>query len=130
MKWSNDYATGVQRVDDQHKMIFKTTDDYHAALDEGNGEGSYGLLLDFLDHYCRSHFGFEERCMEEHRCPVAGKNKAAHANFLEVIRDFLQRHEKDGYQPADAHELVGIIEQWLDDHIRNIDIHLRNCVAK
>ena len=130
MEWSEDYATGVQRVDDQHKRLFKTADDYRAALEEGSGEGSYGLLLEFLDRYCRNHFGFEEKCMAEYRCPVAADNEAAHAKFLEIVRDFVQRYAEFGYQHADADELISIIEQWLVDHICRIDTHLRSCVTK
>ena len=130
MEWSDDYATGVQRIDDQHKRIFKTADDYRIAFDEGKGEASYGVLLDFLERYCRSHFGFEERCMEEHRCPVAQQNKEAHAAFLAVVREFLQRYESSGYRPADALELLDTVDQWLHDHICRIDIHLRDCVRK
>ena len=35
MKWRDEYATGVQSIDEQHMMIFKTADDFRSALDEG-----------------------------------------------------------------------------------------------
>ena len=33
MKWSDQYATGIDHIDDQHKMIFKMAEDFRAALD-------------------------------------------------------------------------------------------------
>ena len=128
MKWIDDYATGVQRIDEQHKMLFKTADDFRAALDAGEGERTYGLLLDLLDRYCRSHFGFEEKCMEEYCCPVAQQNREAHASFIEVLGEFRQRYEANNYRNTDARKLVDTVDQWLTEHICRIDVHLKKCV--
>ena len=130
MKWRDEYATGVQSIDEQHMMIFKTADDFRSALDEGGGERVYATLLDFLDSYCEGHFDFEEQCMEEHRCPVAQKNKAAHLMFLDTLRDYRQRYAASGYLATDARELVNTLDRWLDKHICRIDVHLRKCVKK
>lgn len=130
MKWKEDYATGVERVDEDHKMIFQMSTDFRAALDEGLGGEVYSVLLDNLSLYCRGHFGYEERCMNEFRCPVAHKNKEAHAGFLEVLSGFQQRYKASGYDRANARKLVDAVDQWLTDHICNIDIHLRRCVSQ
>jgi hemerythrin len=128
MKWSETYATGIAEIDEQHKTIFNMTGDFRAALDEGQGEGSYGLLLEFLERYCRGHFDFEERCMEEYRCPAAQQNKDAHVRFDGVLAGFRQRYAASGYRLADARELLDVVEQWLSNHICGVDIHLKNCV--
>ena len=130
MKWKDEYATGVQSIDEQHMMIFKMADDFRFALDEGGGERVYDTLLDFLDGYCKGHFHFEEKCMEEHRCPVAQNNKAAHSMFLDTLRDYRQRYAARGYLATDARELVNTVDRWLDKHICRIDVHLRKCVKK
>ena len=130
MKWTEDYATGVERVDDDHKMIFKITDDFRAALDDGRGSAIYSLLLDTISIYCRGHFSFEERCMEEYHCPAAQRNRVAHASFLETLAEFQQRYAVSGYDRTDARRLVDTVDQWLDDHICHIDIHLKQCVNK
>jgi len=130
MKWSDNYATGIERIDEQHKMIFKMAEDFRGALYEGGGERTYGLLLDFLDRYCRGHFGFEERCMEQYHCPVAERNKQAHLRFVEVLAGFRQRYAGSGFLAVDARELVDAVDRWLDDHICRIDVHLRDCVKE
>jgi len=35
MKWSDDYATGIERIDEQHKTIFRMAEDFGAALATG-----------------------------------------------------------------------------------------------
>jgi hemerythrin len=130
MKWKDDYATGVQRIDEDHKMIFKMAEDFRAALDVGRGDAVYSVLLESLSLYCRGHFGFEERCMEKFRCPVAEKNKEAHGRFLENFSEFQKRYAASGYDYTDARRLVDTVDQWLDDHICHIDIHLKRCVNK
>jgi hemerythrin len=87
-------------------------------------------MLDNLTLFCRGHFGFEERCMTEHRCPVAQINKEAHQKFVQTLSGFQQRYAMHGYNQADARRLVDITDQWLDGHICNVDIHLKRCVNR
>jgi hemerythrin len=128
MKWSDEYATGVERLDDQHKMIFKMAEDFRGALDEGLGERVYGSLLQALDLYVSTHFHFEEKCMNRYRCPVAQKNKEAHGRFAEVLSGFQQRYAVSGFDREEARAFVDTIDQWLSAHICGIDVHLKRCV--
>ena len=130
MKWSDDYATGVERIDDDHKMIFRMAEDFRAALDVGRGGDVYAVVLDCLCLYCRGHFGFEEQCMAEFRCPVAEENKEAHREFLEKLNEFQARYAASGYDPVDARRFVDTVDEWLDNHICRIDVHLKRCVNK
>ncbi len=130
MKWSDQYATGIEQIDDQHKLIFKMAEDYRAALDEGMGERVYEGMLQNLDLYVRTHFGFEERCMDKYACPVAKGNREAHARFVEVLSGFKQRYAVSGFDRADARDLVDAVDHWLVDHICRIDVRLKPYVVK
>jgi len=130
MKWSDEYATGNAQIDDQHRMIFRMAEDFRTALDEGQGERVYDGMLQSLDAYVRTHFGFEERCMDKYACPVAEGNKRAHDRFIEVLATFQQRYAASGFDRADARELVDTIDRWLVDHICRIDVRLKEYVAK
>jgi len=127
MRWSEEYATGIERVDEQHKTIFQMADDFRAALEEGGGKQTYGLLLDFLDRYCRSHFRFEERCMDDYQCPMAQKNKEDHERFVDVLSGFRQRYAVNGFDHAEACTLMDTIDRWLAEHICGVDMHLKHC---
>ena len=130
MKWKDEYAIGIEPLDEQHKTLFQMAGDFQAVLDDGKGERTYSLLLVTLDTYIRSHFGIEEQCMVQHRCPVAEKNKNAHAKLIEILSGFQNRYSAHGYNHADASRLVDTLEQWLADHICRVDMHLKKCVKK
>ena len=130
MKWSIKYATGVERIDTQHKRLFQMSEDFRDALDEGRGGRVYGLLLDSLNltGYARAHFGIEEECMEQCRCPAANENSVAHVKFVEVLAGFHKRNVERGFDRAEAQCLVDFVDQWLADHIGRIDVQLKPCV--
>ena len=120
------FATGVERIDRQHKMLFKMAEDYRLALDEGQGERVYRAFLDSLDLYARSHFRFEEGCMEQCHCPAAQSNRDAHGRFVDVLAQFHQRYAAKGFDPADARGLTNTLDRWLADHIGRIDVQLKD----
>lgn len=130
MKWIEAYATGIERIDEHHRMIFKTAEDFRQALDSAQGEAAYGVLLNFLNLYCRGHFGIEERCMDEYHCPAAKRNKRAHAGFTVILKGFRDRYKANGYQAADARALVDAVDRWLDDHICRVDVRLKDSVRE
>jgi hemerythrin len=128
MKWTIKYATGIESIDRQHKMLFRMSEDYRESLDGGQGERMYGLLLESLDRYASAHFGSEEQCMNRYQCPVAEENGAAHAKFTEALAGFRKRYATGGFDVGDARQLVEYVDQWLDSHIGRIDVQLKPCV--
>ncbi|HVZ47514.1 MAG TPA: hemerythrin family protein [Gemmatimonadaceae bacterium] len=126
MKWVEAYATGVPRIDEQHRMLFEMMDAFRAAFEEGRGERVYDNLLDSLAIYARTHFGFEERCMAECRCAAGDRNATAHRRFEAVVADFTARSAASGYRPADAAELMDVVDKWLVGHIVGIDTEMRH----
>lgn len=125
MEWSDEFATGVKFIDDQHKMLFRMVADYRLSLDEGGGERVYDLLLGSLDAYARAHFGAEEACMVKYACPAAEANAAAHARFVAMLDRFRQRFLDVGFERGEAQRLVDTLERWLVDHICKLDVRLR-----
>ena len=125
MKWSDDYLTGIQNIDEHHKMLFRMSEDYRAALGEGRGARVYGVLLESLDHYARAHFGVEEKCMAECQCPAAQQNSQAHGRFVEAIAQFQRRLKAQGFDEADAWRLIEFVDNWLANHIGRIDVQLK-----
>lgn len=130
MKWSAKYATGVERIDKQHKMLFRMSGDFREALDEGHGEHVYGGLLESLGAYARAHFGFEEGCMERSQCPAAQQNKRAHVKFVAALSELQERYKAVGFDHLDAQRLVDFIDQWLAEHICGIDLQMKEHIKK
>ena len=127
--WSNAYATGIQSIDEQHRMIFRMTNEFHAVL-ETDGQATYEKLLNALESYARAHFRLEEECMVRYRCPVADQNKQAHGRFIQILADMRERYSIIGFDRKDAQELIGLLEEWLVNHICKVDVQLKQIVGK
>ena len=125
MKWSEEYVTGIKRIDDHHKALFEMPEVFRDALIEGRGERVYGLFLESLRGYAHAHFGFEEGCMERCQCSAAQQNTQAHSTFLQGLSVFEERYTMVGFERADAQRLVDFVDQWLADHICCIDTQLK-----
>lgn len=130
MQWSDRFATGLDEIDRQHKMLFRMSEDYRATLDEGRGERMYAMVLESLTDYARAHFGIEERCMFQYKCPAADINKEAHVHFVEMLTGFRERYDAAGFSLSDAYQLVQHVDDWLTHHIGGIDAQLKPCVKK
>jgi hemerythrin len=130
MLWSEQYATGIGRIDEQHKTLFEMAETFRTALDKKVGKRVYESLLESLDGYAAAHFNFEEECMERYRCPVAETNMQEHRNFVEVLAGFKQRYAANGFDPLDARKLVETVNQWLASHICRVDINLKQYAPK
>jgi hemerythrin-like metal-binding protein len=128
VKWSPRFSTGVEQIDQQHRMLFQMSEDYRHTLDAGEGASVYQFMLESLDDYARGHFGVEEECMFRHHCPAAETNSLAHGQFLKTIGEFQQRFAARGFDRADALRLVDYIDKWLTNHIARIDTQLKGCL--
>ncbi|OIQ74938.1 bacteriohemerythrin [mine drainage metagenome] len=129
MKWNESYATGNKEVDEQHKMLFLTSDRFRETLEYGFGEKTYDLFLQFLSAYAEQHFAFEEECMFIHSCPSAKQNKEEHCLFLKVIQKEVAIFEKIGFEKQRAFALLDKVDKWLGSHIARIDVQLKTVLT-
>jgi hemerythrin len=129
LQWSDDYSTGVDKVDDQHKAIFGALNSLETLLDKGEHQSPQAeALLSQIVADTAAHFSFEEQCMNRYRCPAAQENERAHAAFLETVGTFQKRLGKDGMAEPLLRELHTTAQNWILLHICHTDIHLKACV--
>ncbi len=120
-------STGVESVDAQHQDLIRNINELHRAFLAGTAKEELLKMLVFLGEYVQTHFQHEERVMQEHQCPVRGKNKAAHDQFL---KDFASLHEivkREGSSTSAAMQIKTMLGNWLKNHICTVDTHLRGC---
>ncbi len=130
MKWTEAYATGSEQVDEQHKTLFLMSDQYREALEDGHGESTFDLFIEFLSTYAKVHFSFEEECMLAHLCPIANLNKQEHCAFSKFIKKEEERFLRDGFDRKHALALVNAIDRWLDSHIGRVDVQLKTVMPQ
>jgi len=120
-------ATGVASVDREHRELIRLINELHASCLRGTAKENLMQQLDFLGKYAQNHFGDEERVMDQHHCPAAGKNKAAHAKFLKDYQQLVAMAQSDGATSNLVIQLKQMLADWLATHICKIDANLRGC---
>jgi hemerythrin len=132
--WSEQFATGVPTIDEQHRQLIRHVNQLEALLVNTNPSVEdvrcIADFVDFLGAYIDSHFGYEEECMARHSCPAYGKNQQAHQNFREMYEHFKVLTRKEGFRMEVLKELTGKINIWIQDHILRIDTQLNTCVQQ
>lgn len=130
LEWKDDYATGVEKVDEQHGNLFAFLNDLEELIAQEIDSGpEVDNLLTSLATDTQTHFSFEEQCMNQNNCPVAGDNKKAHEQFLHHFGSFQRERRAKGPSVSSLEELHKTTERWVVNHICNVDIHLKSCVG-
>ena len=63
LTWSSKYSVGVQRMDEQHTVLFGMLNDLHESMMKGQAKQIVGPLLKKLAAYTQEHFTAEEGLM-------------------------------------------------------------------
>jgi hemerythrin-like metal-binding protein len=121
-------STGVDSIDSQHQKLIQHINELHTALQTGTAKDELLKMLGFLGEYVQSHFKHEEGVMQQHQCPVRGKNKAAHIQFLRDYEKLVETVKRDGATTTAVIQLQDMLGNWLKNHICSIDTNLRGCV--
>ena len=124
--WKDEYSTGVKKVDEQHKILFKNLNTFERIIGDGGGASAVEKMLHFLEQYAKKHFAFEEKYMEQHACPAAEQNKEAHRRFFMVFEKLQRRFEEEGVNELLLDQIHSSVETWLVNHILGIDVQLRD----
>jgi len=114
MKWSPEYNTGIDVIDDQHKRIL----DYINQIDQNTDRHHTKQILDDIIDYTQSHFTFEESLQEEAGYKYRVPHKRVHDLFIKKIELYRQQFEQGA---SIEHELHEILSKWLINHIQHDD---------
>lgn len=120
-RWRDSLATGIEKVDDQHKELIKRTNDLLEHMKKGEGNNEVMKTLDFLSSYVVEHFHDEEEVMKMYNYPLFVHHKQLHDNFVKVVKEL-------GNQVVIEKNLITLIIKvnkevcdWLIDHILKED---------
>ena len=119
LEWSESFATGVERYDDAHKVLFQMINDLHDAMQQKRSKGAVGQILDGLAEYTVSHFADEERIFAQTNYPGADEHKRHHKQLVDQVID-LQGKFASG-QALATQEVITFLQDWLVNHIRAVD---------
>jgi hemerythrin len=115
--WSDEFSTGINVIDSQHKRIIHYINQLNDAQNLNDPELISEILLNLID-YTFSHFAFEETLMDEAGYIGASIHKQTHDGFSEKIKDFQKKHQAGIDVSGDLLELLNV---WLINHIAEDD---------
>jgi hemerythrin len=131
--WNQQFATGIEQLDQQHRMLIANINHLEAMLyitNPNREESEFVVhLVDFLETYANTHFNLEEQCMAKHRCPAHARNLQGHEYFRNLLRDYKHRCGTEGYTVDLLRKLHADASSWIKEHILTIDTQLRDVVA-
>ena len=127
--WSDEFATGIDIIDEQHKQLFEYFDQIQEMLGNKDIEQLPYVVQGLVD-YAISHNSFEESLMRSAGYPVLDAHHQVHESFRQRALNYKSRLEKGENPLIIAREARTDIGLWLMNHIRCEDKHYVPYVKK
>ena len=115
-EWHDEYALGVEQLDQQHQEIFRLARNLYQAAREKRSQEVVAPTLDGLIRYTASHFAAEEKLMRLWGYPGLADHIAEHRHLTQQVLE-LQRDFMNG-RKALTLKMLTLLADWLTDHIR------------
>jgi hemerythrin-like metal-binding protein len=130
--WSDEFLTGFEAVDRQHRILVETTARLAQASPGQDERLALRRVLRELVDYTLYHFAMEERLMKQHgygtHDPAAWEaHLQQHQGFVEKVLAWQQGLERG--EPLSIHELQGYLMGWIANHILHHDRKLTDYLS-
>jgi len=119
LEWDGSFATGINRFDEAHKVLFKMVNDLHEAMQQKRSKEVIGQILNGLAEYTVNHFADEERAFAQTSYPGAAEHKELHKKLVSQVVD-LQGKFRSG-ETVLSQDIITFLQDWLIDHIKGTD---------
>jgi methyl-accepting chemotaxis protein/hemerythrin len=126
--WKDEYSVGVADIDFQHKRLMEAISDLSEAINTQTVEKEIEHVLNQLDSYVSHHFSTEELYFERFNYAGAKEHVIFHRDFAAKIAEFREKYEK--HEVEISGDLIKFLEDWLLDHMLNVDRKYMECFAK
>lgn len=122
LEWTPDLATGSEKIDDQHKELFRRVALLVDAWNTKKAAEEVDHVIKFLGDYVVEHFRMEEQLMKDHHYGSSGvQHSAQHAVFIAMFGKLKERYGKEGRTPAFVEDTKKTVVDWLKNHIKYSD---------
>ncbi len=122
-KFIDEYRTGIDFVDEEHKELFRITDKANKLLRNDFSYDGYDeimAVLGELKDYTKRHFKDEEDYMERLHYEGLPAQRRAHESFIQRIED-VDLDSIDGDPKVYLESLIEFLLGWLINHILYTD---------
>jgi len=120
VKWTDDLATGIPKIDTQHQMLFSIVNKLGNAMLEGKSNVILKETLKELIDYTVFHFSEEERLFDKFDYSLKNTHKAEHDKLMIKVGKFSEKYEKN--EISISRELLTFLSEWVNTHIKKEDL--------
>jgi hemerythrin len=113
MLWSKSLETGIGKIDEQHKELFRRID---ILMDQSNKD-RIKETIEFLGSYIVTHFNDEQKMHIESKYPKATIHKGYHDGYVISFRQLKEQNLKEGHTLATSQAINKNVIGWLKEHI-------------
>lgn len=117
MKWTDDLAIGVDKIDQEHKGLIDAVNALFDACSKGLGRKKIGETLQYLKQYVVTHFSDEETIQREAEYPAYPAHKKMHDAFVKDVLKYEERFDREGPTIALVADFNMFVSNWLIHHI-------------
>lgn len=124
MEWTPDLSVGVDRIDEQHRELFRRIGALVDAVRSKTCKFEIGPTTEFLEEYVVEHFSDEEELMQSVDYPGYLPHKALHDRFISDfagLRNELENESSSYNRSAFTNKMV---VDWILEHIKKVDMEL------
>ena len=122
--WTDDLATGVDEIDEQHRELFRRINSLLESCNQGKGKKEIDGVVRFLEDYVETHFSEEERYMTKYGFPSYSGHKSQHLEFIENLSGIKRKLDEEGPGLVVVVTTNQMLVDWLKAHIRKLDKEL------
>lgn len=120
IKWSEEFLTGIESIDIQHRRLVDLINKFEEAGRRGRDSRTMSEILNQLLGYTQEHFAHEEKLMAENGYPGIEGHRARHRQLLQKIEKFQYDYENEGH--GVTAEGRKYLRHWVRAHILEDDL--------
>jgi len=128
LNWSADLETGIDIIDQDHKVLVDLLNQVHDCLGDEEEAVTLGSVLNALVDYTEYHFAREERIMQAAVFPDFEAHRRLHQALVKRANEFRARHAR-APSSVNGREVLEFLREWLINHILKQDFQFRSAVV-
>ncbi|MDR1607467.1 MAG: hemerythrin family protein [Deltaproteobacteria bacterium] len=117
MLWSKNLETGIPKIDEQHKELFRQAD----FLVDSSKSDKVEVTLNFLKDYVSKHFSDEEAYQRGSQYPKYEDHRKLHVEFAAIFKKKLEEYKQATNKTSVLLGINSIVVNWLKEHIMRHD---------
>jgi hemerythrin len=129
VQWQDSLSIGVLEIDVQHRLLFDKFNAFLAACEAEAENDAIFRLFWFVEAYAVTHFGQEEKLMQEVKYPAFEIHRQRHHEFTAEVAKLKDVLKNEGPSTAVISTMTTFVSNWLVDHISNMDRAIATYVA-